>query len=314
MKKTYRYAVVVTAGCALMLGLGGCAGDSGKAVSSAASAVESEEDQPETIMIPTDSAAAVAEEVTDDTIDEFISLGEYKGLKIEAPEGAAIEDGMTAIISYVGRIDGSEFPGGTLDRYELLIGSDSLAAGFDAQLKGHKQGETVSATVTYDADYGDPDLAGKEVVYDVDILKVYAVSPDVACAQFLDSCKLAKYPESLFEEWEKVYLDSYRDFMPDETKEYSKEEILAGINMDEKVFHDMVEANVKDVLVVRSVFGKEKVSRDSEEYKAVMEAYMDRYGYDSMKDALSTGVSEAEVMYGVDMDMLKEILVKYEEK
>ena len=82
---------------------------------------------------------------------------------------AVVENGDTANIDYVGKIDGVEFSGGTYAGYDLVIGSHSFIDDFEEQLIGAKVGEVVEVEVTFPEDYMATDLAGKDAVFTVTI-------------------------------------------------------------------------------------------------------------------------------------------------
>lgn len=75
-------------------------------------------------------------------------------------------------INYVGSIDGEEFDGGKGEKVDIVIGSDTFIPGFEKQLTGAKTGEDVKVEVTFPEDYGAKDLAGKDAVFDVNVLEV----------------------------------------------------------------------------------------------------------------------------------------------
>lgn len=126
-----------------------------------------------------------------------VKLGAYEGIEVKketrkataeevehelhhAQEHAArivdvehdLENGNIANIDFSGSIDGVKFDGGTATGYDLEIGSGSFIPGFEEQMVGMKKGETRDVKVTFPADYGAPDLAGKEAVFEV---KLHAV-------------------------------------------------------------------------------------------------------------------------------------------
>ena len=49
---------------------------------------------------------------------------------MEDPD-ATVQEGDTADIAYVGKIDGKEFDGGSSDSYNLVIGSGTFIDGFE---------------------------------------------------------------------------------------------------------------------------------------------------------------------------------------
>jgi trigger factor len=79
--------------------------------------------------------------------------------------GAAAGEVLT--IDYVGRIDGTEFPGGTGKGIEVEIGGTGFIPGFSEQLDGMKPGETRTIEVTFPTEYGVPTLAGKAASFEV---------------------------------------------------------------------------------------------------------------------------------------------------
>jgi trigger factor len=88
-----------------------------------------------------------------------ITLGEL------GDRGAA--KGEVLSVDYVGRIEGAEFPGGTGNDIDVEIGGEGFIPGFSEQLEGLKPGETRTIEVTFPAEYGVPDLAGKSATFEV---------------------------------------------------------------------------------------------------------------------------------------------------
>ena len=85
-------------------------------------------------------------------------------------DGAVVEDGDRLGLRFVGKIDGKEFDGGKSDHAHLTVGSGEFIPGFEEQLVGMKKGETKTIEVTFPADYGNAELAGKAATFDVTIL------------------------------------------------------------------------------------------------------------------------------------------------
>lgn len=87
-------------------------------------------------------------------------------------DGAVVADGDRLGLSFVGKIDGVAFDGGTSDHAHLTVGSGEFIPGFEEQLVGMKKGETREIEVTFPADYGNAELAGKKATFEVNILHV----------------------------------------------------------------------------------------------------------------------------------------------
>ncbi|SFZ82659.1 trigger factor [Devosia enhydra] len=126
-----------------------------------------------------------------------VSVMELKGLKLERPvvevvdadidkemerifrqnrgyedkgDDAVVADGDRLGLTFVGRIDGVEFPGGKSDHAHLTVGSGEFIPGFEEQLIGMKKGETRTIEVTFPEDYGNADLSGKKAEFEVTVL------------------------------------------------------------------------------------------------------------------------------------------------
>jgi trigger factor len=90
----------------------------------------------------------------------------------EREEGAAAEKGDRVTIDFVGRIDGEEFQGGKGEGIDLDLGSNTFIPGFEDQLVGAKVGESRVVKVTFPAEYGAEQLAGKDAEFDVTVSKI----------------------------------------------------------------------------------------------------------------------------------------------
>lgn len=84
------------------------------------------------------------------------------------------KDGDMVTANYVGRIDGEEFAGGKGEKVDIVLGSNSFIPGFEDQLVGFKEGDKTEVKVTFPEDYNAEDLAGKEAVFEVEIVEVKA--------------------------------------------------------------------------------------------------------------------------------------------
>ncbi len=131
-------------------------------------------------------------ELQDLDIEEYITLADYKSMKVSAVRPAvddetvtqyidsellvgkitdrAVEEGDVADIDFVGKKDGVAFEGGTAAGYMLTIGSGGFIPGFEEGLVGVMPGETVDLNLTFPENYKkNPDLAGQEVVFSVKV-------------------------------------------------------------------------------------------------------------------------------------------------
>jgi trigger factor len=92
----------------------------------------------------------------------------------QKPDDGVVEQGDNLGLSFVGKIDGKAFPGGSSDHAHLIVGAGDYVPGFEEQLIGMKKNETKAVTVTFPKDYTNAELQGKEAVFDVTILHIDA--------------------------------------------------------------------------------------------------------------------------------------------
>ena len=89
-------------------------------------------------------------------------------------KGAKAADGDQVVIDFKGMVDGEAFEGGTAEDYPLVLGSGSFIPGFEDQLVGAKVGDAVEVKVKFPEEYGAPNLAGKDAVFETTVKAVKA--------------------------------------------------------------------------------------------------------------------------------------------
>ncbi|NND20923.1 MAG: trigger factor, partial [Silicimonas sp.] len=90
---------------------------------------------------------------------------------------AKAKDGDQVVIDFVGKVDGEAFEGGAAEDFPLVLGSGQFIPGFEEKLVGVKTGDEMSVEVTFPAEYGNTDLAGKPAVFDVTVKAVQEPKP-----------------------------------------------------------------------------------------------------------------------------------------
>ena len=112
-------------------------------------------------------------EITDEELDAEVNrvFAQNRGYTDKGDEGV-VENGDRLGLSFVGKIDGKPFDGGTSDHAHLTVGSGEFIPGFEEQLVGVKKGGSKEVKVTFPADYQSEELAGKEAIFDVTVLHV----------------------------------------------------------------------------------------------------------------------------------------------
>ncbi len=120
-----------------------------------------------------------------------VTLGQYKGVRVEKADAGVTEDeinaeidrereknsrtvdvtdrtvreGDVATIDFEGFVDGVAFEGGKGTDYPLTIGSHAFIPGFEEALVGAEVGKETDVNVTFPEDYQAEDLAGKPAVF-----------------------------------------------------------------------------------------------------------------------------------------------------
>ena len=120
-----------------------------------------------------------------------VTLGQYKGVKVDKADlevteeevtaeidkerdknsrtvdvtDRAVKDGDIATIDFEGFMDGVAFDGGKGSDYPLTIGSHAFIPGFEEELIGAQIGVETEVNVTFPEDYQAEELAGKPAVF-----------------------------------------------------------------------------------------------------------------------------------------------------
>ena len=110
-------------------------------------------------------------EITEEEFkSEIEQLRESRAIMEPVEEERALADGDWAQISYHGQIEG-ELEAAPIAGEDTLVevgGKDTVEA-FTTALRGAKPGQELKAEVIYPAEYAEPKLAGKTVVYQVEV-------------------------------------------------------------------------------------------------------------------------------------------------
>ncbi len=112
-----------------------------------------------------------AVEVTDEEVAHEIEHLREQFAEIRVKENGAVEEKDTAVIDFVGTVDGKELEGGTGENYPLEIGSHTFIPGFEEGVMGMKVGEEKDLHLKFPEDYV-KDLAGKEVIFHVTLQEI----------------------------------------------------------------------------------------------------------------------------------------------
>jgi trigger factor len=112
------------------------------------------------------------------------------------------------VVDFIGRTGDVEFPGGKGEDVSIELGAGRFIPGFEDQIVGAKAGDDRTVKVTFPADYGAPDLAGKDAVFEVKVKEVRERQP----AAIDDSLAEAVGLENLAELRQEVRQRMQRDY------------------------------------------------------------------------------------------------------
>lgn len=173
-----------------------------------------------------------------------VTLGNYKGIEVTAQtvsvEEAEIDGEMDALledyaydeeitdrtsrigdlvdISYIGLRDGVPFDKGSGSR-TFTLGSGSFIPGFEDEVVGMSSGETKSFDITFPENYGDTELAGVEVTFQITLNSLsqtkYPELTDEFIAENTDYASIAEYREYI-----RGYLTDDKQLRADEEAKY----------------------------------------------------------------------------------------------
>ena len=146
-------------------------------------------------------------EVPEEDLDRAIERLAESQRKTE-PADRPAESGDLIVVDFVGKIGDVEFPGGKGENVSIELGAGRFIPGFEDQLTGAKAGEERTIKVTFPADYGAPDLAGKDATFDVKVKDVQQRLP----AAIDDSLAEAVGLENLAELRQEVRQRMQRDY------------------------------------------------------------------------------------------------------
>jgi trigger factor len=106
-------------------------------------------------------------EIDDARVDQVIDelRDQNAALVPVADRGARDQD--YAVIAFRGTREGQPFEGGEADRLPLLIGAERMIPGFEAELRGMREGEQKRFALTFPDDYPDGTLPGQKVDFEV---------------------------------------------------------------------------------------------------------------------------------------------------
>lgn len=104
--------------------------------------------------------------VTDAEVDKTIDALRKQRLTYVKVERAAQQEDRI-VIDFLGRVDGEEFAGGKADDFAMVLGAGRMLPDFEKGVEGITTGEKRTIDVSFPAEYGAKELAGKTAQFDI---------------------------------------------------------------------------------------------------------------------------------------------------
>ncbi len=193
-------------------------------------------------MVVTATACGKGYKVGDkgEVYNDFVKIKKWKELEVERVDPTPVKDedinmsiesdlqtlaetiditdraaamGDQVVIDYEGKKDGVAFQGGTATDQTITLGEAGFIDGFEKGIVGHKPGDKFDLPLTFPADYGNADLAGKAVVFTITLDKIQEVVipelNDETVAKLSDKAKtVAEYKAQVKADLEKSNKES----------------------------------------------------------------------------------------------------------
>jgi trigger factor len=117
-------------------------------------------------------------EIPDGDVDQAVARMAEQFRKSE-PVTRAAKNGDILVADVIGKVGDQEIPGTKAEGRNIELGAEGLLPGFTEQLEKVKAGQSRSVKVTLPENYGNPDFAGKEAVFDITVKEVRERQPAV---------------------------------------------------------------------------------------------------------------------------------------
>ena len=147
---------------------------------------------------------AEQQKLTDEMVDARISQDQEKASRTIDVDDRPVQEGDTVNLDYAGTVDGVAFAGGTAEGQTLKIGSHQFIEGFEEQMIGMNIGEEKDLQVKFPDEYHAEELKGKDAVFHVKVNGIQVTEKpeldDDFAADISEYNTFAEYKESIVKE------------------------------------------------------------------------------------------------------------------
>lgn len=111
-------------------------------------------------------------EVGDAQVQRTVDILRKQRATYEAREGRAAQDDDRVTLDFAGTIDGTPFDGGSAEKFPFVLGQGRMLPEFETAVRGMKAGEKKTFPLTFPADYGGKEVAGKTAEFAITVTEV----------------------------------------------------------------------------------------------------------------------------------------------
>ncbi|QFJ54651.1 FKBP-type peptidyl-prolyl cis-trans isomerase [Pseudobutyrivibrio xylanivorans] len=284
------------------------------------SACGKKEDKAETKTEKTEKASDAAPIEYD--VDEYVTLGDYKGLEISlentyeysdegfeeylntkiADAGVYVEDSdkkeveedSIVNVDYVGSQDGVAFDGGSAEDQMIDVANNCSTSGsgyidgFTSGLAGHSVGEEVAYEVTFPEQYGNADLAGKTVTFTFQIN--YVAKAIATKADLTDKIVSDNFSYDSVDKYVSAMKDDYESSLKSDLANDTQTAVLNAL-----INNSTVSGVPEELLQARVDMYLKVYDKQYEAYGTTAKEYFESMGqdYDQYVESLKTSVEES---------------------
>lgn len=248
-------------------------------------------------------------EVADSDLDEMLDKLRKQRVTWNKVERAA-QDGDQVTVSFVGKVDGEEFEGGSAVNVPIELGSGRMIEGFEQGILGASEGEERTIYVDFPEDYQAENLAGKPATFEITVNEVAEpVLPELddefakafgveeggmeklkgdirenmerELAQKLSQKNKDKVMDLLIDNHEftvpQAMIDSEAARMKEETSQQMQGQGQGGVDLPVDLFKEQAERRVKLGMLVAAIVDEHKLQVDEERVKTTVENFAASY-------------------------------------
>jgi len=110
--------------------------------------------------------------VSDAEVEKTLNILREQRAEYVAEEGREASDNDQVKIDFLGKIDGVAFEGGSAEDFAFVIGKGRMLPEFEAAVRGMKAGQEKTFPLSFPADYGGQEVAGKTADFTITVKEV----------------------------------------------------------------------------------------------------------------------------------------------